>query len=53
MSLKGIDFAWQPKRLELDTKIKPFESEDEDLNNFFKKRCKKLFKTTSCRYLLN
>jgi len=29
-----IDSEWNPKRLELDTQIKPFESEDEDLNKF-------------------
>jgi predicted GNAT family N-acyltransferase len=34
MSLKGIDFEWKFKRLELDTKIKPFESESKDLNAF-------------------
>jgi len=34
MSLKGIDFEWNIKRLELDTNIKPFQSEDDELNNF-------------------
>jgi len=34
MSLNAIDFVSQSKRLELDTQIKPFESEDNELNNF-------------------
>ena len=34
MSLKGIDFEWNVKRLELDTHIKPFQSEDDELNKF-------------------
>jgi len=34
MSLKGIDFEWNIKRLELDTNIKPFQSEDDELNDF-------------------
>ncbi|MDR1763951.1 MAG: GNAT family N-acetyltransferase [Dysgonamonadaceae bacterium] len=32
--MKGIDFDWKVKRLELNTNIKPFESEDSDLNDF-------------------
>jgi GNAT superfamily N-acetyltransferase len=34
MKLKGIDFTAELKRLEFDTEIKPFESEDEELNDF-------------------
>ena len=34
MSLRDIDFDWKLKRLEFDTDIKPFESEDEELNDF-------------------
>ena len=44
MNLKGINFDWQPRRLELDTKIKPFESEDDDLNNFLKNDAKNYLK---------
>jgi len=44
MSLRGIDFEWQLKRLEFDTKIKPFESEDEDLNSFLKNDAKNYLK---------
>jgi predicted GNAT family N-acyltransferase len=35
---------WNYKRLEFDTKIKPFESEDEDLNHFFKNDAKNYLK---------
>ena len=31
---KGIDFEWDFKRLDFDTKIRPFESEDDELNVF-------------------
>ncbi len=34
MSLNSIDFEINSKRLELGAEIKPFESEDEDLNKF-------------------
>jgi len=34
MNLTGINSDIRLRRLELDTEIKPFESEDEDLNNF-------------------
>ena len=34
MNLKSIDFISKPKRLEFDTQIKPFESEDTELNDF-------------------
>ena len=34
MSLKGINFDWRLTRLDFETKIKPFESEDEELNDF-------------------
>ena len=40
MSLKGIDIEWQLKRLEFNTKIKPFESEDDDLNKFLRNDAK-------------
>ena len=43
MSLKGIDFEWELKRLELDTKIKPFESEDTELNGFLFEDAKNYF----------
>jgi len=32
--MKGVSCVWYLKRMELDTRIKPFESEDEDLNIF-------------------
>ncbi|MDR0872063.1 MAG: GNAT family N-acetyltransferase [Prevotellaceae bacterium] len=44
MSLNGINFEWKPKRLDFDTKIKPFESEDTDLNNFLKNDAKNYLK---------
>ena len=34
MSSKGIDFEWELKRLDLDTEIKPFESELKEFNDF-------------------
>ena len=34
MKIKGIDFEWHTKRLDFETEIKPFESEDEELNDF-------------------
>ena len=34
MKLKGVDFEWTLKRLELDAEIKPFKSEDDELNKF-------------------
>ena len=36
MSLKEIGFVPKLKRLDFDTEIKPFESEDEDLNSFLR-----------------
>ncbi|MDR0792965.1 MAG: GNAT family N-acetyltransferase [Chitinophagaceae bacterium] len=44
MSLAGMNTEWQSKRLELDTEIKPFKSEDEDLNNFLKNDAKNYLK---------
>ena len=32
--MNSIDFEWKFKRLDLDTEIKPFESSDDDLNDF-------------------
>ena len=32
--MTGFDFKWNTRRLQLDTVIKPFESEDEELNDF-------------------
>jgi GNAT superfamily N-acetyltransferase len=40
MSLKGVSFEWQTKRLEFDTQIKPFKSEDDELNDFLFKDAK-------------
>jgi len=34
MNLKEIDFEWKSKRLELDTEIKPFESELKEFDDF-------------------
>ncbi|GHT57307.1 N-acetyltransferase [Bacteroidia bacterium] len=34
MNSNGVDFEWNIKRLELNTDIKSFESEDEELNDF-------------------
>ena len=34
MSIKDVDFEWYTKRLDIDTKLKPFESEDDELNDF-------------------
>jgi hypothetical protein len=32
--MSGSNFKWETRRLQLDTIIKPFESEDEELNDF-------------------
>jgi len=42
--IEGTDAKTKLKRLELYTKIKPFESEDEDLNNFLKNDAKNYLK---------
>jgi GNAT superfamily N-acetyltransferase len=34
MSLKDVSFDWISKKLDFDTAIKPFESEDDELNRF-------------------
>ncbi|MDR0810792.1 MAG: GNAT family N-acetyltransferase [Paludibacter sp.] len=39
-----MNINWQLKRLEFDTKIKPFESEDSDLNDFLKNDAKNYLK---------
>jgi hypothetical protein len=41
MNLSETDFRYYPKRLELNTEIKPFESEDEELNDFLLNDAKK------------
>ncbi|MDR0828807.1 MAG: GNAT family N-acetyltransferase [Prevotellaceae bacterium] len=43
MNLKGIDTEWRVKRLDLNTKIKPFESEDSELNDFLCEDAKDYF----------
>ncbi|GHT23297.1 N-acetyltransferase [Bacteroidia bacterium] len=44
MMLKEIDRRYYPKRLKFDTEVKPFESEDSDLNNFLKNDAKNYLK---------
>jgi predicted GNAT family N-acyltransferase len=41
MNLNGVDFEVSTKRLDLNTVIKPFESEDEELNDFLLNDAKK------------
>ena len=42
--MKDISCVWYLKRIELDTNIKPFESEDDDLNDFLIKDAKNYLK---------
>lgn len=51
--MSSIDFKWETKRLQLDTIIKPFESEDAELNDFLLNNAKKyLLQRLAVTYIL-